>query len=53
MVSRPFRDGEGEVAFDVTLKKGEGLTGVVLGPDGRPVAGVTVCLVEPRFQGAT
>jgi peroxiredoxin/uncharacterized GH25 family protein len=44
-ISRTFKDDEGDVAFDVRLKKGEGPSGVVLGPGGKPSAGASVCLV--------
>ncbi len=40
-----FKDDQGEVAFDARLKKGEGPSGVVIGPGGKPVKGASVCLV--------
>jgi thiol-disulfide isomerase/thioredoxin len=43
--SRAFKDSEGDVRFDFALKKGEGLSGVVLGLDGQPLADASVCLV--------
>jgi hypothetical protein len=43
-VSRAFEDGEGEVAFDIALKKGAGLSGIVCLPEGTPVAGAEVIL---------
>jgi len=46
-VSRSFQDDEGDVSFDVRLKRGEGVSGVVVGPNGKPAAGATVCLVTP------
>lgn len=46
-VSRSFKDDEGDVTFDVRLKRGEGVSGVVVGPDGKPTAGASVCLVLP------
>jgi thiol-disulfide isomerase/thioredoxin len=45
--SRSFTDSEGEVRFDFALKKGEGVSGVVLGLDAQPLAGASVCLVVP------
>ncbi|WP_435019947.1 carboxypeptidase regulatory-like domain-containing protein [Tundrisphaera sp. TA3] len=47
VVSRHFRDAEGEVTFDARMKPGAGVSGVVLGPDGRPAAGASVCLLTP------
>jgi len=44
-VSRAFKDDEGEVVYDVKLKKGAGLNGTVVGLDGKPLAGVTAVLV--------
>jgi len=44
-VSRSFRDDEGDVTFDVRLKRGEGVSGMVVGPDGKPAVGASVCLV--------
>lgn len=43
--SPSFKDDQGEVAFDARLKKGEGPSGVVVGPGGEPVKGASVCLV--------
>jgi beta-lactamase regulating signal transducer with metallopeptidase domain/thiol-disulfide isomerase/thioredoxin len=42
--SRPFRSDEGEQSFDFALKPAEGLSGVVVLPDGRPAAGASVAL---------
>ncbi len=43
-VSRPFTDEEGEVVFDMAMKKGTGLSGTVCSPDGKPVSGAEVIL---------
>ena len=50
-VSRPFEDGEGEVTFDMALRKGAGLSGTVCLPDGKPVPGAEVILCT-KVQGA-
>jgi RNA polymerase sigma factor (sigma-70 family) len=42
--SKPFRMEAGDVAFDASLEPGEGPSGVVHGPDGRPLAGAAVIL---------
>ena len=44
-VSRSFKDDEGDVTFDVRLKRGEGVSGVVVAPGGKPAAGASVCLI--------
>lgn len=44
-VSRSFKDDEGEATFDARLKRGEGVSGVVVGRDGKPAAGASVCLI--------
>jgi peroxiredoxin/uncharacterized GH25 family protein len=49
-VSRAFKDDEGEAVFDIKLTRGEGVTGTVLSPDGKPLAGVTVALVTPSQE---
>ena len=46
--SRSFKDSEGDIRFDFALKKGDDLSGVVLGVDGQPLAGASVCLVTPE-----
>lgn len=43
-LSRPFKPDEGEVTFDVKLKKAPMLIGQVKTVDGKPLAGVTVVL---------
>ena len=45
-VSRAFKPTEGEQPFAFKLKKGKGLGGVVLLPDGKPAANTTVALVS-------
>lgn len=50
-VSRPFADEEGEVTFDMALKKGAGLSGTVCLADGKPVSGAEVILCTGS-QGA-
>jgi hypothetical protein len=50
-VSRPFDNGEGQVAFDVTMKEGTGPSGIVCFPDGRPAPGAEVILCT-RARGA-
>ena len=42
--SEPFRMEAGDVAFDARLEPGVGPSGVVHGPDGRPLAGAAVIL---------
>jgi peroxiredoxin/protocatechuate 3,4-dioxygenase beta subunit len=42
--SRGFRSDEGAQVQDFVLKPAEGLSGIVILPDGRPVAGVKVAL---------
>jgi RNA polymerase sigma factor (sigma-70 family) len=42
--SEPFRMEAGDVAFDARLEPGVGPSGLVNGPDGRPLAGATVTL---------
>ncbi len=42
--SEPFKMEAGDVSFDVKLERGSGPSGVVRGPDGRPLAGATVVL---------
>ena len=49
--SRTFDAGEGDVTFDITMKKGAGLSGTVCLPGGKPVAGATVILCTAA-QGA-
>jgi len=49
--SRAFTDDEGEVTFDVALKKGVGLGGTVCLADGTPVPGAEVILCTGS-QGA-
>lgn len=46
--SRAFRPKEGAVVQDFRLKPAEGISGVVLRPDGRPAAGVEVVLGTPE-----
>jgi protocatechuate 3,4-dioxygenase beta subunit len=46
-VSRSFEDGEGQVEYDLKLKKGAGLSGTIRFPDGQPVAGAEVVLCTP------
>jgi beta-lactamase regulating signal transducer with metallopeptidase domain/thiol-disulfide isomerase/thioredoxin/protocatechuate 3,4-dioxygenase beta subunit len=42
--SRAFRPSEGSQTFDIALRRGGGLSGVVLLPDGKPAAGAEVVL---------
>jgi RNA polymerase sigma factor (sigma-70 family) len=42
--SEPFKMEAGDVAFDARLEPGVGPSGVVHGPDGRPLAGAAVIL---------
>ena len=42
--SGPFKLEAGDVTFDARLEPGSGPSGVVHGPDGRPLAGATVVL---------
>lgn len=42
IVSPIYRNDQGEVAFDVKMKKGTGPAGIVLDLDGKPLAGVEV-----------
>jgi hypothetical protein len=42
--SKPFEMEAGDVTFDARLEPGEGPSGVVHGPDGRPLAGAAVIL---------
>jgi RNA polymerase sigma factor (sigma-70 family) len=42
--SEPFRSEAGDIAFDAKLEPGEGSSGVVHGPAGRPLAGASVIL---------
>ena len=42
--SEPFKMEAGDVTFDAKLEPGAGPSGVVHGPDGRPLAGATVIL---------
>lgn len=44
-VSRSFKDDEGEATFDARLKRGEGVSGLVVGRAGNPAAGASVCLI--------
>lgn len=46
-VSRPFEDGEGEVTYDLALKKGAGVSGTIRFADGQPVIGAEVVLCTP------
>jgi hypothetical protein len=46
-VSRSFDDGEGEVAHDLELKKGAGVSGTIRFSDGRPVPEAEVILCTP------
>ncbi|OHB67601.1 MAG: hypothetical protein A2Y77_13960 [Planctomycetes bacterium RBG_13_62_9] len=50
-VSRSFDSGEGEVVFDVAMKRGTGPNGTVCLPDGKPVVGAEVILCTAS-QGA-
>ena len=43
-ISEPFKMEAGDVTFDAKLEPGAGPSGVVHGPDGRPLAGATVIL---------
>ncbi|HZN66201.1 MAG TPA: carboxypeptidase regulatory-like domain-containing protein [Tepidisphaeraceae bacterium] len=45
--SRVFRMDEGEVALELKLRKGQGITGVVRGADGKPAAGAKVVVATP------
>lgn len=45
-VSRAFKRTEGEQTFEFKLKKGQGLGGVVLLPDGKPARNATVALAS-------
>ena len=47
--SRAFRSSEGNQTFDIALRRGEGLSGVVLLPDGKPAAGAEVVLATERL----
>ena len=51
-VSRAFKDDEGEVVYDVKLKRGAGVTGTVVGTDGKPLTGVTAVLVTPNTRAS-
>jgi len=46
-ISRACRADEGELALDLTLRKGKGIEGIVLLPDGTPATGASVYLVLP------
>jgi len=46
-ISRRISDDEGEVTMDFALEKGVPLTGIVVGPDGKPLTGVNVALATP------
>jgi protocatechuate 3,4-dioxygenase beta subunit len=46
-VSRSFDDAEGEVTFDLQMKKGAGVSGTVRFADGQPVAEADVFLCTP------
>ena len=47
-VSRTFKNDEGDVVYDFKLEKAEGLSGVVLLPDGKPAKGAEVLLCTPH-----
>jgi RNA polymerase sigma factor (sigma-70 family) len=49
VVSPEFRVADGNATFNVELKKAKTGTGMVLGPEGQPIAGATVILL--RRQG--
>ena len=46
-VSRGFKDDEGETYFNVKLRRGAWTEGVVRLPDGSPLAGADIVLVDP------
>src|SRR5262249_34950449 len=46
-VSRVIRDDEDNPVVNFVLEKGQGVEGVVRGPDGSPMAGAEVILVTP------
>jgi RNA polymerase sigma factor (sigma-70 family) len=46
-VSRTLKDDEEEPVVHLALRKGAGPAGVVRGPDGKPLAGADVVLVDP------
>ncbi len=48
--SSPFRLEAGDVTFDARLERGDGPSGVVHGPDGRPLAGAVVVLSTRSLQ---
>ncbi len=48
--SKPFRLDAGEVTFDARLEPGQGPSGMVLGLDGRPLAGAAVVLSTASLQ---
>ena len=43
-ISREFKDDEGHVTYDFSLRKAENLNVLVRLPDGKPAAGAEVCL---------
>jgi beta-lactamase regulating signal transducer with metallopeptidase domain/thiol-disulfide isomerase/thioredoxin len=47
--SRAFRSTEGSQTFDFALRRGGGLSGVVLLPDGKPAAGAEVVLATEEL----
>ena len=49
-VSRPIQNDEGQVGIDFELRKGEGPTGIVLLPDGKPAQGALAVLATPSTR---
>jgi protocatechuate 3,4-dioxygenase beta subunit len=48
MLSRPFNPDEGAQTFDFKLKRGTGVSGKALGPDGAPLADADVVIDTPH-----
>ncbi len=46
-ITRPVRDGEGSVRFDVALQPAKAIVVTVLAPDGQPAAKADIGLVSP------
>jgi RNA polymerase sigma factor (sigma-70 family) len=51
VVSPDFRVADGNATFNFELRKAKGADGLVLGPDGQPIAGATVVLIPGRNGG--
>jgi protocatechuate 3,4-dioxygenase beta subunit len=47
-LSPEFKSGDGEVTWDVALEPADSSAGKVVGPEGRPVAGATVFVLNRR-----